>query len=148
MMNEVLLSTWFTYNMAILGLPRWLSGKEPTCQCRRHKSDPWVGKSPWRRRWQLTLVCLPGKFHGQRSLAGCSSWSHKRVGHDLVTKQQQHCLSEVAVRQRSQRRHWEPISLGLAHWVLWARMANSVCVCVCVCVCRGGWGIGVGLCRG
>ena len=28
------------------------------------------------------------KSHGQRSLAGYSPWSHKRVGHDLGTKQQ------------------------------------------------------------
>ena len=33
-------------------------------------------------------VFLPGKFHGQRSLAGYSPWGHKRFGHDLVTKQQ------------------------------------------------------------
>ena len=26
----------------------------------------------WRRKWQPTLVSLPGKSHGQRSLAGCS----------------------------------------------------------------------------
>ena len=32
--------------------------------------DPWVGKIPWRRAWQLTLVFLPGKSHGQRSLQG------------------------------------------------------------------------------
>ena len=54
------------------GLPRWLSGKESTCQCRRLrrcKFDPWVGKIPWRRNWQSTLVFLLGKFHGQRSLA-------------------------------------------------------------------------------
>ena len=24
----------------------WLSGKESACQCRRHRFDPWVGKSP------------------------------------------------------------------------------------------------------
>ena len=28
------------------GLPRWLSGKESACQCKRHKFDPWSGKSP------------------------------------------------------------------------------------------------------
>ena len=28
--------------------------------------------SPWRRKWQLTPVFLPGKFHGQRSVAGYS----------------------------------------------------------------------------
>ena len=31
--------------------------------------DPWVGKIPWRRKWQPTPVFLPGKSHGQRSLA-------------------------------------------------------------------------------
>jgi len=51
--------------------------------------DPWARKNPWKRRWQLTPVFLPGKSHGQRSLAGYSPWCHKRVGHNLVTKQQQ-----------------------------------------------------------
>ena len=47
-----------------LRLTRWLSDKESTCQCRRHKSsglDPWVGKIPWRRKWQPTPVFLPGE---------------------------------------------------------------------------------------
>ena len=30
-------------------LPWWLSGKEPTCQCRRLKFHPWVRNIPWRR---------------------------------------------------------------------------------------------------
>ena len=42
--------------------------------------DPWVGKIPRRREWLSTLVFLPGEFHGQRSLVGCSSWGG-RVGH-------------------------------------------------------------------
>ena len=32
-----------------MGLPRWHRGKDPTCQCRRHKRQgfhPWVGKIP------------------------------------------------------------------------------------------------------
>ena len=29
-----------------LGLPWWLSGKESTCQCRRHRFDPWSRKIP------------------------------------------------------------------------------------------------------
>jgi len=28
---------------------------------RRPGFDPWVGKIPWRRAWQLTLVFLPGE---------------------------------------------------------------------------------------
>ena len=36
----------------------------------RCRFDPWVGKIPWRKAWQLTPVFLPGKSHGQRNLAG------------------------------------------------------------------------------
>ena len=34
------------------GFPWWLSGKESPCQCRRLRFDPWIGKIPWRRKWQ------------------------------------------------------------------------------------------------
>ena len=34
-------------------------------------------KDPQGREWLSTLIFLPGEFHGQRSLAGCSSQSHK-----------------------------------------------------------------------
>jgi len=66
-------------------LPCWLSGKESVCQCRgcrRCVSDPWVGKIPWRRKWQPTPVFLPGRF--QRSLAGYSPWGHQRVNTALL----------------------------------------------------------------
>ena len=39
--------------------------------------DPWVGKIPWRTKWQATAVFLPGECHGQRSLVGYSPWGHK-----------------------------------------------------------------------
>ncbi|CAN0542941.1 unnamed protein product [Rangifer tarandus platyrhynchus] len=48
-----------------------------------------LGRSPWRRTWKPAPVFLPTKSHGQISLEGCSLWGCKRVGHDLVTKQQQ-----------------------------------------------------------
>ena len=38
---------------------------------------PWVGKISCRRKWQPASGFLPGEFHGQRSLAGCSPWGHK-----------------------------------------------------------------------
>ena len=60
------------------------SGKEPACQCRRHRKlefDPWVGKIPWRRKWHPTPVFVPGESPGQRSLGGYSPQGH-RVGHD------------------------------------------------------------------
>ena len=34
------------------------------------------------RKWQPTLVFLPGESHGQRSLAGYSPWGCKEFGHD------------------------------------------------------------------
>ena len=64
------------------GFPGGISGKEPTCQCRRHKRlgfSPWVGKIPWRRAWQPTPVFLLGESHGQRSLAGYSPWGHEEL---------------------------------------------------------------------
>ena len=73
-------------------LPWWLSGKEFTCQSRRCGFDLWVRKTPWRKKWQPIPVFLPGRSHGQRILAGYSPWGHKKVRHDLVTKQQQHCI--------------------------------------------------------
>ena len=56
------------------------SGGKESLQCRRHRRcefDPWVGKLPWRGRWQLTPVFLPGKCQGQRSLVGYSLWGLK-----------------------------------------------------------------------
>ena len=67
------------------------SGKKSTCQGRRHSSrgfDLWVGKIPGRRKWQSTPELLPGKSHGQRTLAGYSliqliqSMGSQRVGHN------------------------------------------------------------------
>ena len=45
----------------------------------------WVGKSPWRGKWQPTSVFLPKqKSHGQRSLAGYSLWSCKESLLELI----------------------------------------------------------------
>ena len=37
---------------------------------RETKFDPWVGKIPWRRKWQPPPVFFPGESHGQGSLGG------------------------------------------------------------------------------
>ena len=67
--------SWTHYSMSP-NLARWSSGKEFACQCRRRKRhgfEPWVGKIPWRRKWESSPVFLPGKFHGHRSLADYNS---------------------------------------------------------------------------
>ena len=59
------------------GLPRWLRWSIICLLCRRPMYDPWVRKIPWRRKWQPTLVFLPGKSHKQRRLVGHSPWDWK-----------------------------------------------------------------------
>ena len=49
-------------NLSLKGL------QDIPCQCRRQGLDPWVKKTPWRRKWQPTPIFLPGESHGQRSL--------------------------------------------------------------------------------
>ena len=54
--------------------------KESACNAGDLGSIPGSGstrKIPWRREWLPIPVFLPGKSHGQRSLAGYSPWSHK-----------------------------------------------------------------------
>ena len=34
-------------------------------------------RTSWRRQWHPTPVLLLGKFHGQRSLVGCSPWGRE-----------------------------------------------------------------------
>ena len=41
--------------------------------------DPWVGRIPWRRTWQPTLVFLAGKSHARRNLVGYSPWGRKEL---------------------------------------------------------------------
>ena len=68
---------WNELGSSCVGTSQVASGQESTCQCRRLGFDPWVGTTPWRRKWQPTPVFLPGKSHGQRNLAGYSPWGRK-----------------------------------------------------------------------
>ena len=43
----------------------------------RPRFNPWVGKIPWRRKWQPIPVFLPGESHGRRSLVGYSPRGRK-----------------------------------------------------------------------
>ena len=59
-----------------LGFPGGSVLKNPLANA-RDGFNPWVGKIPWRRKWQHTPVFLPGESHGQRSLVGYSPWGRK-----------------------------------------------------------------------
>ena len=77
-------------------LPCWLRRSSICLQCRR----PWVGKISWRRKWLPTPVFLPGKFHGQRSLAGYSLCGRK----ESDTTEPLHFISLHYIL--GQREHW------------------------------------------
>ena len=64
-------------NLYSSGLPWWLRGQSVCLQCGRPGFDPWVGKIPWRRKWQPTPIFLSGESHGRRSLVGYSPWGRK-----------------------------------------------------------------------
>ena len=66
-------------NTVLLGFPGDSHGKESACSAGNLGLIPgsgrslcweylWVGKIPWRRKWQPTPVFLPGESHGIRSL--------------------------------------------------------------------------------
>ena len=68
------------------GLPRWLSGKESTCQCRRHRRyrfNPWVGKIPLQEEMTTHSNILAWKIPWTEEPGGPQSMGSHRVGHDL-----------------------------------------------------------------
>ena len=85
-----ILNHWTTREVSVLviilsqptpseGFPGGTIVKNPLAnsRCKRSGFDPWIGKIPWRRKWQPTPGFLPGESHGQRSLAGYSPWGPK-----------------------------------------------------------------------
>ena len=74
---------------------RWRSGKESTwlavqgMQERQGQSLSW--NDPLERKWQVTPVFLPGKFHGQRILVGYSPWGPEAL---VMTEHAHRCMKE------------------------------------------------------
>ena len=75
--NSSALSFLYGPTVTSIGLLWWLRQWSVCLQCGRPGFDPWFGKIPQRKKWQLTPVLLPGKFHGWRSLVGYSPRGHK-----------------------------------------------------------------------
>ena len=59
--------------------------------------DTWVGKIPWRRKWQPTPVFLPGESHGGRHLVGYSPWGCKELD---MTEQLYYLLTYLCMDMR------------------------------------------------
>ena len=59
----------------------------------RHRFDPWVGKIPWRRKWQLTPVFLTWKIPWTEEPDRLQSMGLQRVGHtEKASRQPPHSL--------------------------------------------------------
>ena len=85
--------------MHYIRLPKWHSGEESACQCRRckrHKFSPLLGKIPGKRTWQPTPGFLPGKIQGQNSLASyIQSMGSQRVRHKWTCMHTPSCCTAV-----------------------------------------------------
>ena len=80
--------------MYLGGFPDDAMVKNPPAQSRRFRFDLWVGKIPWRKKWQQTPVFLPGKSQGQRSLVGYSS----RVRKESDTTEHAHTWASSGIK--------------------------------------------------
>ena len=100
----------------LIGLPWWLRGWKSARDAGRCSFDPWVGKSPWRRKWQHTPVSLPEKFHGQRRLEGYSPWSWKSRTRLSA------CAPAGANYWYSMRDSTDPGAWGLLQLILWSAL--------------------------
>ena len=70
------------------GLPWGLSViKASTCQCRRLEFNPWVGKTPWRRKWH-PLQCTSLGKPMDREAWWATVHVVEKESCDLATKQQ------------------------------------------------------------
>ena len=94
-----------------MGFPDGSDGKESACDAVEPEFNHWVGNIPWRRKRHLTPVFLPGKFHGQKTLAGYSSWACE----------QPVIASWPAYRFLRSQVRWSgiPISLRIFYNLLW-----------------------------
>ena len=83
-------------------------------------SAPGLGRLPWRKAWQSTLVFLPGDSHGQ-SLVSYGLWGHTdwsnltftQDGSDALTKQ------EICWTHKASCQHMAsvgPLKLALGIW--------------------------------
>ena len=65
--------------------PGGASGKEPTCQCKRHKRrgfDPWIGKIPLEEGMTAHSSNLAWRIPWTEKPGGLESMGSQRVGHD------------------------------------------------------------------
>ena len=116
-------------SLLFLRVPTCCSGKESACQCRQCGFDPWVGKVPWRRKWQPTLVFLPGESHGQESLVGHSSQGCKesdKTEHSHTGSSEKRSQPDRSCKCRVPISHY-CLLVGDIFW-FWGLSLSTVCL--------------------
>ena len=95
--SRIWLGDWTTTQQSSCGFPNGSVGKESTCNAshRRCGFDPWVGKIPWRGKWQPTLAFLPEKVPWTEETGGLQSMDSQRVGYNWITKHTHSLLVET-----------------------------------------------------
>ena len=82
-----------------MGLPGGSDSKESACNAGALGLIPGSGTSPREGNGYPLPVFLPGEFHGQKSLAGCSLWGGKELDmteqptYTHITPKQQICTN-------------------------------------------------------
>ena len=83
-----------------------------------------VGKIPQRRKWQPTLVCLPEKSHGQRSLVSYSPWGSKELDMTVQLNRHNHILEKLKKTHQKlwQKQDW---NIGLSNLRCWEQQPDA-----------------------
>ena len=113
---------WSNSAVAAAGFPGGLViNNLSACQCRilrRRGFNPWVRNILQRRKWQPTPVFLPGKSHGQRSVADYSPWGHKELDMTECTNMHPYRTLQVLIFKQSYKT--API------WTTWEKIVQKI----------------------
>ena len=82
--HQFVIISFFLILINMMGFPGGREIKKSACQCRRCKCGfcPWVGKIPWRRKWQPCPLFLPGESPWTEEPGRLQSMGSQRVRHD------------------------------------------------------------------
>ena len=103
------------------GFPKWCSGKEPTCQCRRSRFNPWAGNIPLKKEMATHSSILAWEIPRAEEPGWLQSMGSQRVGHDWAHIHKCSQVRDLRVRVPMK------IQTGFAagklrpcyHWCLW-----------------------------
>ena len=85
-------------------------------------SIPGWGRFPWSKKWQPTPVFLPGKSHGQRSLAGAGSWGHSQT---QLSNWAQNSTSNIFYPHYYLSMYFIDFFITHLYWLVWHSLLNE-----------------------